>query len=398
MNLMRALLAASAALALSSCTARVVVVPATPSAAPPAGPAASAGPFPRPAPAPAAAPVSALFPEIPPIVIPDVTASTAVSGRFATVLGDLATPVSGVSVQGARCDASGRVVNRAGLTEVDNGDGSRSFTDGSLQVVDDGSGSRVHRDGTQQITVIGNGNGAGILRDGSLEIAISGDGSGVYTDGSTKIYVSGDGAVSYTNGSLKIVNNGNGSGSYDDGTLRVENFGDGSGTSARGTSKTFNKGDGTGTVDSVPTAMPPLAPLAGLGHFPAAGALAPVGTSCGTLLRLSERILFDFARSDLQADSGPVLEKIARALDTVTGPVAVNAHTDAVGSDADNMALSQRRADAVVAALRSRGVRAGLVATAFGESQPIAPNQRNGQDDPGGRALNRRVEIVIPGS
>jgi hypothetical protein len=59
------------------------------------------------------APARATFPEFPPIVIPDVTALTESSGRFAESLADLATPVSGISVVGARCDTTGKVVTGA---------------------------------------------------------------------------------------------------------------------------------------------------------------------------------------------------------------------------------------------------------------------------------------------
>jgi outer membrane protein OmpA-like peptidoglycan-associated protein len=60
-------------------------------------------------------------------------------------------------------------------------------------------------------------------------------------------------------------------------------------------------------------------------------------------------------------------------------------HTDSSGSDACNMALSQRRADAVVTYLVDKGVAPGrLVAKGFGESDPLDGRP----DDP----ANRRVE------
>jgi OOP family OmpA-OmpF porin len=67
----------------------------------------------------------------------------------------------------------------------------------------------------------------------------------------------------------------------------------------------------------------------------------------------------------------------------------VTGHTDSVGSDAFNQRLSERRAQAVVAYLESKGVGAGrLRASGAGESQPIADN---GTEE--GRAKNRRVEL-----
>ena len=61
-----------------------------------------------------------------------------------------------------------------------------------------------------------------------------------------------------------------------------------------------------------------------------------------------------------------------------------------------NQDLSERRAEAVVTALKQRSVTGALEAAGFGEGRPIAPNTKGGKDYPAGRQLNRRVEIVIP--
>lgn len=69
--------------------------------------------------------------------------------------------------------------------------------------------------------------------------------------------------------------------------------------------------------------------------------------------------------------------------------VIVAGHTDAEGSEAHNLALSQRRAAAVVAWLAGKGVAADrLQSEGHGESRPVA-----GNDSAEGRTLNRRVEI-----
>jgi OmpA-OmpF porin, OOP family len=64
-------------------------------------------------------------------------------------------------------------------------------------------------------------------------------------------------------------------------------------------------------------------------------------------------------------------------------------HTDNVGSDAFNQALSERRAKAVAAYLESKGIAAGrILPSGAGESQPIGDNATAE-----GRAQNRRVVL-----
>ena len=78
-------------------------------------------------------------------------------------------------------------------------------------------------------------------------------------------------------------------------------------------------------------------------------------------------------------------------------PVSIEGHTDAKGSDEYNRALSEKRASTVKQWLVTRGaVPPGTRVVAYGESKPIAPNQKpDGSDDPEGRQRNRRVEVVI---
>ena len=75
--------------------------------------------------------------------------------------------------------------------------------------------------------------------------------------------------------------------------------------------------------------------------------------------------------------------------------MTIEGHTDAIGSDADNQALSERRAAAVRGALEAAlGSGYQYTSVGFGETRPVAPNTKpDGSDDPDGRALNRRVEI-----
>lgn len=109
-------------------------------------------------------------------------------------------------------------------------------------------------------------------------------------------------------------------------------------------------------------------------------------------VRLPSTSTFNVGRSDISPQAvstlgeiGLTLKKYDRSLVDVLG------HTDSTGSEAVNKALSEKRAQAVAALLRSRGVAAARIATrGYGASQPIGDN---GTD--AGRALNRRVEIKI---
>ena len=74
--------------------------------------------------------------------------------------------------------------------------------------------------------------------------------------------------------------------------------------------------------------------------------------------------------------------------------IQITGHTDSVGSDQSNRALSFNRANTVANYLASRGINRGIIRTqGMGESQPIADNNTDQ-----GRAQNRRVEIAIKGS
>jgi outer membrane protein OmpA-like peptidoglycan-associated protein len=103
-------------------------------------------------------------------------------------------------------------------------------------------------------------------------------------------------------------------------------------------------------------------------------------------------VLFASGSAQLQPGAERALGEVAGLLnDFPDRGIAVEGHTDSVGSDAYNQGLSERRAQSVASFLRSRGVAAPRVESrGLGEAMPVASN-----DDGAGRQANRRVEIVL---
>jgi len=114
---------------------------------------------------------------------------------------------------------------------------------------------------------------------------------------------------------------------------------------------------------------------------------------------LAADVLFDFDKADIKPAAAAVLAKAAAFVgEHAVGPVRVEGHTDAKGSDAYNQRLSDRRAAAVKAWLGTKGGlgTVSFLTKGFGATQPVAPNTKpDGSDNPDGRQHNRRVEIII---
>ena len=143
--------------------------------------------------------------------------------------------------------------------------------------------------------------------------------------------------------------------------------------------------------------------------------LRNAGTSCGGMhsgadidaiaavgaeirLSLDSALLFDIGKYQLKPEAKTALDELLAKV-AAYGPdirVTVEGHTDSTGSDSDNKLLSEQRATSVWQYLAP-----GLTLSAqqvsikgYGESRPVASN-----DDEAGRALNRRVDLLIkPGS
>jgi type VI secretion system protein ImpK len=102
------------------------------------------------------------------------------------------------------------------------------------------------------------------------------------------------------------------------------------------------------------------------------------------------------ALTQLTPAARQTVEKVAEAINDVTGQVRVVGHTDNqpmlnTTVFANNQVLSEKRAENVAAVLQSKGVDSKRIQTqGMGESQPAAPN-----DSPQDRAKNRRVEIEV---
>ena len=281
------------------------------------------------------------IPPIPMISLPDLSLLTQSTGAFTPDLTRSITSQPGITVRPARCDASGSLVS--GSTVL-GGDGSMTASSGATSVTN-------------------NGDGSGTFNDGKVSITNNGDGSGTYSDGKVSITVNGDGSGTYSDGKLSITNNG----------------------------------DGTAVVNGSTISAKPVPKAGKVGTFPSIDAAKPV-QSCGTVITLEDSVLFDFGSSELRGEASTTLTNLATVIKDSKAPkVQVQGHTDSVSDDAFNQKLSEQRAQAVSSALKSDGVTADLEAVGYGETKPVAPNENpDGSDNPGGRRLNRRVEVFVP--
>ena len=112
---------------------------------------------------------------------------------------------------------------------------------------------------------------------------------------------------------------------------------------------------------------------------------------------LAADVLFAFNRASLDPRARSRLAEVAERLRRERPRTArVTGFTDAKGSSAYNRRLSARRARAVARGLGELlgGEGPRLVTRGRGEADPVAPNtERDGSDDPRGRARNRRVTV-----
>ena len=106
---------------------------------------------------------------------------------------------------------------------------------------------------------------------------------------------------------------------------------------------------------------------------------------------MNKVVYFGFDEHSLDTEAKATLESMATTLKGATSyQLRLSGHTDAVGTDAYNMRLSQKRCEAVEAFLKEQGLKEKIAVKAEGESVPAAEN-----DSAANRAKNRRVELEV---
>jgi outer membrane protein OmpA-like peptidoglycan-associated protein len=160
--------------------------------------------------------------------------------------------------------------------------------------------------------------------------------------------------------------------------------------------------------EAPPPSAPPRAPAAAAARPPSPtprtaaelhAALRPEKTDRGLRLVVASDTLFEPTGKTLRGGADQTLENLAALIAAERGrEVVVIAHTDGMGNDDDNLALSEERARTVAGWLKAHAAKPPprFVEKFFGRTRPVAPNRNaEGEDNPDGRARNRRIEILI---
>ena len=114
-------------------------------------------------------------------------------------------------------------------------------------------------------------------------------------------------------------------------------------------------------------------------------------------MMMSSDVLFAFGSATLADDALETLAAFGEEAENIA-VLEVFGHTDAIGTEANNLRLGQERAEAVRDWLIANTAFTAdrIIATGIGEGDPVAPNLLdNGDDNPAGRAQNRRVEFAF---
>ena len=121
----------------------------------------------------------------------------------------------------------------------------------------------------------------------------------------------------------------------------------------------------------------------------------PVPVATASKVTFAADTFFDFDKSVLKPAGKAKLDELVSKIHGINLEVIVAVgYTDSIGTDAYNLKLSERRAQAVKAYLEAKGIDKSRIYTeGKGKTQPVASNKT-----PQGRALNRRVEIEVVGT
>jgi outer membrane protein OmpA-like peptidoglycan-associated protein len=125
----------------------------------------------------------------------------------------------------------------------------------------------------------------------------------------------------------------------------------------------------------------------------------PAISGVNTTTALNDQpVLFEFNESFIRDDMKKQLDDVANLLKKDrTVKLQIDGHADSKGTSEYNLALSKQRANAVRNYFIISGIAPErLIVVAEGDKVPVAPNTReNGEDNPQGRLLNRRVELSL---
>lgn len=110
-----------------------------------------------------------------------------------------------------------------------------------------------------------------------------------------------------------------------------------------------------------------------------------------TVISLASDVLFAFDKATISERARDKIDELVAEVPK-GAEVQVHGHTDSIGSAAYNQELSEKRARAVAEVIESVRSDLRLQVKGFGKDRPVESN-----DEPAGRALNRRVEIRYSG-
>jgi outer membrane protein OmpA-like peptidoglycan-associated protein len=125
---------------------------------------------------------------------------------------------------------------------------------------------------------------------------------------------------------------------------------------------------------------------------PLPSGLAGTGDAHKAVPVVLKNVFFETGSAELKKESLSELNRLKKLLDDNPSlKIQINGHTDDIGSDADNLTLSENRARSVFDFLVKQGILVNrLKYKGFGEKSPVAPN-----DSEPGRKQNRRTEFII---